>query len=94
MTTENRRLIDLNEILGFDFECHKCHSRKFIPLAEFVTQIGQCPHCSARWYPAEELFQESISRLASVIKNIKSLEKISEEVKVTFRVELSAEDNH
>jgi hypothetical protein len=52
MTSEHRTLIDLADVLGIEFQCHKCDATVLQPLHGDSSRkkLYSCPVCGEPWY--------------------------------------------
>jgi hypothetical protein len=49
VTIEHRNLITLEEIMGVQLECEKCHARISVPISDDRPLPVACPHCDDSW---------------------------------------------
>ena len=50
MTSEVRTVIELSDITGIEFECHKCRARMVYPVEDAPLRLtSKCPNCFEPW---------------------------------------------
>jgi hypothetical protein len=51
MTTQTKRFIELQDVLGLRFECKECHASLSLPLTKDLnaSRLRTCPHCNNPW---------------------------------------------
>jgi hypothetical protein len=51
MTSENRTLVELKDVLGVEFECSKCQSKFLYSLSnQHQRLLDKCPNCFEPWF--------------------------------------------
>ncbi len=51
MTSENRTLLELSDILGIEFQCPRCEARVLYPFTKSIDRmIDRCPNCLEPWF--------------------------------------------
>lgn len=86
MTVENRRFVELIDILAVQFECKQCGARLSCPIRKWKQMKFGCPNCNAPWVTEGSIDYRT---LESLLANLKLLaEHQSTEGKFTFRLEL------
>ena len=73
MTSENRTLIEPQDILGLECGCTHCGVKHLIPLRSFDRGTpAECPNCHAKWVrKAEE--SNTLSYLVQCLKEVQEL---------------------
>lgn len=88
MTSEKRIVIEVKDILGFEFECTKCGGRLYIPIDKFDSAKAICANCREQWFvqngPDHIFVQE-------LLQNLKRLAKPITPLAVTVRFQVSPE---
>jgi phage FluMu protein Com len=71
LTAEQRVLIEVKDIDGFEFECPRCNGRVYIPLKRFDGIPDRCPNCREIWFthlgaPDYVLFHDLLRKIQEV----------------------------
>ncbi len=53
MTAEQRTLIEIQDVVGFEFECPRCESRVYIPIDRYDMIKSVCGNCREAWFQAQ-----------------------------------------
>ena len=68
MTFETKYLINVSDVLGFEFECNNCKVRVAIPVDSTRT-LWKCPACNEDWILPGTDEQNAIKSLLNTFKN-------------------------
>lgn len=86
MTTENRILIEPEDVLGLDLQCGHCGTRIFMPLAKADRYPATCSNCNEQWFMDSKDIKK-INDLGQAINQVKALLE-SKAHQVTIRLEI------
>lgn len=91
MTIQQKRMIELLDILAFCFTCKKCGSSLSIPVASELQEDkpSGCPACNERWKASNV---DSIARFAEFKFSLKKLnESLGQYDGFTLTLEISSD---
>ena len=89
MTHQQKRMIELSDILAFCFTCKKCGTFLSIPAASELQEDRptRCPSCNEQWKAST---MDSIARFSEFKFALKKLsESVGEYDRFTFAIEIS-----
>lgn len=90
MTTDQRLVIDIEDITGLRLECGNCRSAVSVNPGDWRDTVCQCPNCAATWMLPRGGYPEPIQHLATGLRLLSEQMK-SEKPKMPYRVRLEVE---
>ncbi len=92
MTIEQRLVITLDEVLGFQFECSRCHVKVIVPLFGDGVLPHGCRGCGNNWVVNENSRAHSsvFTTLDTLRQAMKHIATELPNVGCAFRVEITA----
>ena len=94
MTFEERNLLTVDEVRGFEYECLKCHSKVVIPLTDEGELPTACPHCADPWIGKDQrdatmIHSAFFVALREFRKALKTIAAQSDKINCIFRLEVN-----
>ncbi len=78
MTSEQRILIELTDIVGVEFECPKCNAKVLYPFTKHYDRLlSHCPNCNETWFDTNDNIHPSnpqiVDQVANMIGNLRKI---------------------
>lgn len=90
MTSQQKRTIELSDLIAFCFACKKCGTSLSIPVASELQEDrpNRCPSCNEQWKASNV---DSIARFSEFKFALKKLnESLGEYDRFTFSIEIAS----
>lgn len=91
---EDRQLIGFEDIIGFQYECLRCHAKTILQVIDAQRYPDKCPNCYEVWFIEEEDARKLFSFIV-VLRHTQELAKTLEKrtnLKITLEVKSQEPD--
>jgi hypothetical protein len=68
VTAESKYLIDLTDIIGFEYECHACKGKVTVGGDCRRTVFTECPLCNANWVDVHTQEEQNIREFVNSLR--------------------------
>jgi Zn finger protein HypA/HybF involved in hydrogenase expression len=86
MTSEHRILIEVQDIIGIEFECPHCRARVRYDLERTVTRnVSRCPNCNEDFYQLQTAEDSDVKRLIGALKMGRAMPGVKAKIRLELK---------